>query len=97
MFSFGARQPRKFRRVSIYTDESRDKLQKLVDDTLREQGQKPVEEKPYDPTKFNGTFSNYTPHAQRHHEKGSIFGWPFLVVIIFVLFVVWRFLMSGIR
>ena len=53
---FSTRQPRKFRRVSIYTDETRDKLQKLVDDVKREQGMLPQEEKPYDPTKFKGTF-----------------------------------------
>ena len=97
MGMFSTRSPRKFRRVSIYTDESRDKLQKLVDDTLREQAKVPMEEKPYDPTKFNGTFSNFTPKAQKYHEEGSRFGWPVALVIIFALLTVWRFLMTGIR
>lgn len=97
MFSFGARKPRKFRRVSIYTDESRDNLQKLVDDTLREEGKTPTQEKPYDPTKFNGTFSQYTPRAQRHSESESRFGWPMALVIIFALLIIWRFLMTGTR
>lgn len=97
MFSFSTRQPRKFRRVSIYTDDSRDKLQKLVDNTLREQGKAPTEEKPYDPTKFNGTFSNYTPRAKKHREGESRFGWPLAILIIFALLAVWRFLMTGLR
>ena len=50
MGMFTTRQPRKFRRVSIYTDERRDKLEKLVNDVKREKGELPPE--PYDPTKF---------------------------------------------
>ena len=33
---FSARQPRKFRPVSIYTDERKEKLQKLVEQVERE-------------------------------------------------------------
>lgn len=97
MFGFSARKPRKFRRISIYTDEGRDNLQKLVQDTLREEGKLPQEEKTYDPTKFNGTFSNYTPRAQRYSEKERRLTWPIAIVIIFGLIVVWRFIMTGMR
>ena len=38
MGMFNTRKPRKFRSVHIYTDESREKLEKLVRDVKREQG-----------------------------------------------------------
>lgn len=94
---FSPRKPRSFRRVSIYTDESRDRLQKLVDDVKREQGETPASEAPYDPDKFRGTFSNYTPRAQRHKESGSKLGWPLILILIFALIVIWRFLLTGVR
>ena len=94
---FGTREPRKFRRVSIYTDESRDRLQKLVDEVKREQGEVPANEETYDPDKFRGTFINYTPRAQKHKENGSKLGWPIILVILFGLLILWRFLLTGIR
>lgn len=94
---FSTREPRKFRRVSIYTDESRDRLQKLVDEVKREQGKVPANEETYDPDKFRGTFINYTPRAQKHKENGSKLGWPIILVILFGLLILWRFLLTGIR
>lgn len=94
MGMFTTREPRKFRRVSIYTDESRDKLDKLVRDVKREQGLLPPEEDKYDPTKFNGTFINYTPHAQRYRE-GRKLVWPVALMIILVLLIVWHWLLTG--
>ena len=94
---FSTRKPRRFRPVSIYNDESRDRLQKLVDEVKREQGELPATDEPYNPDKFRGTFINYTPRAQRHKESGSKFGWPIAIVIIFGLLILWRFLLTGIR
>ena len=94
---FSTREPRKFRRVSIYTDESRDRLQKLVDEVKREQGEVPANEETYDPDKFRGTFINYTPRAQKHKENGLKLGWPIILVILFGLLILWRFLLTGIR
>ena len=94
---FSTREPRKFRRVSIYTDESRDRLQKLVDEVKREQGEVPANEETYDPDKFRGTFINYTPRAQKHKENGSKFAWPISLVILCGLLILWRFLLTGIR
>lgn len=94
---FSTRKPRHFRRVSIYTDESRDRLQKLVDEVKREQGEAPAQEEHYDPDKFRGTFINYTPRAQKHKEGGSKLGWPIIIVIIFALIVLWHFLLTGVR
>lgn len=92
---FATRQPRKFRRVSIYTDDSRDKLQRLVDDVKREQGLLSEEERPYDPTKFKGTFSEYTPRAKQHKENGSRIGWPMALLLIAALLIIWRYLLTG--
>ena len=97
MGMFNTRKPRRFRRVSIYTDESRDRLQKLVDEVKREQGEAPATEERYDPDKFRGTFINYTPRAQRHKESGSKFGWPLVIVLVFGLIILWRFLLTGVR
>lgn len=96
MGMFSTREPRRFRRVSIYTDESQDRLRKLIEDVKRESGEVVEEaDKPYDPAKFKGTFINYTPRAQKHKESGSRFGWPIALVLIMALFMVWRFLMTG--
>ena len=97
MSMFNTRKPRSFRRVSIYTDESRDRLQKLVDDVKREQGEAPATEESFDPDKFRGTFINYTPRAQKHKESGSKLGWPLIILLIFALIIVWRFLLTGVR
>lgn len=94
---FTTRKPRGFRRVSIYTDESHDRLQMLVDEVKREQGEMPASEKPYDTDKFRGTFINYTPRAQKHKENGSKFGWPIIIALIFALIIIWRFLLTGVR
>lgn len=94
---FSTREPRKFRRVSIYTDESRDRLQKLVDEVKREQGEATSSEENYDPDKFRGTFINYTPRAQKHKEEGSKLGWPIIIALIFALIILWRFLLTGVR
>ncbi len=93
---FNSRQPRKFSRVNIFTDEKKEKLQRLVDQVKQEQGlAEPEPPKPYDPTKFKGKFSEYTPRAKRHHERNSSFGWPAILLIIVVLLVLWHFLLQG--
>ena len=97
MGMFNTRKPRRFRRVSIYTDESHDRLQKLINDVKREQGEVSEQEERYDPDKFRGTFINYTPRAQRHKENGTKLGWPIIIALIFALIVLWRFLLTGIR
>jgi len=94
---FSTRKPRSYRRVSIYTDESHDRLQKLVEEVKREQGEQPANEAPYDPDKFRGTFINYTPRAQKHKESGTKLGWPVAIALIFALLILWRFLLTGMR
>lgn len=90
---FSTRQPRQFRRVSIYTNESRDRLQKIINDVKREQGE--LVDEPYNPDKFRGTFSNYTPRAQRFREGGGAkLGWPVALLVIIALAVVWHYLLG---
>ena len=57
MGMFQTRQPRKFRRVSIYTDERRDKLDRLVRDVRREMGELPSDERSIEPDHFKGKLS----------------------------------------
>ena len=97
MGMFNTRKPRGFRRVSIYTDESRDRLQKVVEEVKREQSEAPATAESYDSDKFRGTFINYTPRAQKHKEGGSKLGWPIVIALIFALIIFWRFLLTGIR
>ncbi|MBR3433217.1 MAG: hypothetical protein IKH05_06690 [Bacteroidaceae bacterium] len=92
---FSARQPRKFRRVSIYTDERKEKLQKLVEQAERGKGDTQPAGEAYDTAKFKGTFINYTPRAQRYKEHGPRIGWPLAVILIFALYIIWRFIMTG--
>ena len=92
---FSARQPRKFRRVSIYTDERKEKLQKLVEQAERGKGDTQPAGEAYDTAKFKGTFINYTPRAQRYKEHGARIGWPLAILLIFVLYIIWRFIMTG--
>ena len=94
---FSTRQPRKFRRVSIYTDERKEKLQKLVEQTMREKGEAASEDQTYQADKFTGTCINYTPRAQRYKENGARIGWPLAVILIIVLLIIWKFIMTGTR
>ena len=97
MGMFQTREPRRFRRVSIYTDENKERLQRLVNEVRREQGGLPEEEEKFDPERLKGIFINYTPRAQKHKEEGSRLGWPLIIVLIMALLVLWRFLMTGVR
>lgn len=95
MGMFSARKPRRFHPVHIYTDERREKLDRLVSEVKREQGQSTEDAKYYDTGKFRGKFSQYTPRAQRYKESQHRLGWPLAVVVIMALMLVWRFLLTG--
>ena len=94
MGMFNTRQPRGFRRVSIYTVDRKEKLQKLVDEVKRQEGES-VEDKPYDIHKFRGTFINYTPNARRYRENGSFVKWPVALAVVLVLLLIWHYLLTG--
>lgn len=94
---FSTRQPRKFRRVSIYTDERKEKLQKLVEQTMREKVGGTADTDKYNAEKFKGTFINFTPRAQHYKENGARIGWPLAALLIVVLLIIWRFIMTGTR
>lgn len=93
MALFPTREPRRFRKISIYTSERDDKLQKLVDDEKRRTGELPPEE--YDPKKFQGKFADYTPRAKKHKEDPRRLSWPIALFIILILLFVWHYLMTG--
>ena len=93
MSLFKAREPRKYRPRRIYTSEREEKLKKLVNEVRREQGEKV--DVPYDPTKFRGTFSKYTPHAQRYSEGGRRLAWPIALFLVIILILLWHWLLTG--
>lgn len=97
MGMFKAREPRKFRRISIYTDERKEKLDKLVNEVKREQGELPPVPEDYTQDRFRGKFSQFTPRTQNYAEGGwgSNFKWPVVLVVIILLLMLWKFLLTG--
>lgn len=93
MGMFSTRKPRRYRPVSIYTDERKERLDKLVNDAKREMGEVP----PADPTKipsYKGRFSEFTPRASADGVRRRV-KWPVLVIIIVLLILAWRFIAVG--
>lgn len=96
MGMFSVREPRKFRRVSIYTDERRDKIDKLVSDYKKETGQIPVSQEDYTEDRFKGKFSQFTPRAQRFAQGGrGLIKWPVALVLILLLYLLIRWILTG--
>ena len=91
---FQTRQPRRFRRVSIYTNERKDKLDKLVNEVKREMGELPPTTD-IESDHFKGKFSQFTPRARRASESEHRLTWPLALVIIFVLLLIWYYIISG--
>ena len=93
---FKTREPRKFRRVSIYTDERKEKLEKLVNDYKREVGELPPAQEDYTQNRFKGKFSEYTPRAKRYADGGrGLIKWPVALIAIILLFMFLRWIMTG--
>ena len=93
MGMFSTRKPRRYRPVSIYTDERKERLDKLVNDAKREMGEVP----PADPTKipsYKGRFCEFTPRASADGVRRRV-KWPVLVIIIVLLILAWRFIAVG--
>lgn len=89
---FQTRKPRKFRRVSIYTDEQKDRLDQLVRETRQEMGEIPVEEQDFTNNRFKGKFGQYTPRTQNRNSRSRRLSWPIAIVILAALMMLWRFL-----
>ncbi len=94
---FKTRDPRRYRPVNIYTDERKDKLEKLINDVKREKGELPPVAEDYTRDRFKGKFSQYTPRTQSFSEGGwgRNFKWPIVLVAIIMLLMLWRFLLTG--
>ncbi len=93
MGMFKTRQPRRFNRVSIYTSERQDKLDKIIRDVKRENGELPKDE--IDPEAFKGKFSQFTPHAQRASQSRYRLTLPVVLVVLVLLLFAWRYIMTG--
>ena len=92
MGMFQTREPRKYRRSHMYTDERKEKLEKLVRDVKREMGELPPDD--IEPDHFKGKFSQF-PRAQRASEREHKLTWPLALIIIMVLLLVWRYILMG--
>ena len=90
---FNTRKPRGYRRVRIHTDDRKEKLEKPVNQVKREQGEQTDEK--YDPTKFKGTFINYTPNAKKYKEKSNKLTWPVALILIIISIFIWHYLLTG--
>ena len=96
MGMFKSREPRRYRRVSIYTDERKEKLDKLINDYKREQGQLPPAPEDYTQNRFKGKFSQFTPRAQRYTDGGrGMIKWPIALVLVILLIWFMRWLLVG--
>jgi len=93
MALFQTREPRKYRRISMYTSERKDRLDRLVRDVKREMGEIPPTE--IEPDHFKGKFSQFTPRAQRASEREHRLTWPLALIIIMVLIIIWRYILMG--
>ena len=93
MGMFQTREPRRYRRVSIYTSERKDKLDKLVKDVKREMGELPAGD--IEPDHFKGKFSQFTPHARRASEREHRLTWPLVLIIVLVLLLIWHYIVAG--
>ncbi len=90
MGMFKTREPRKFRRVNIYTSERKDKLDQLVKEELRREGKLP-QIQPGEES-YKGRFAKFTPRAS---NKRSRLVAPLAILIIVALIFLWRYLLSG--
>lgn len=93
MGMFQTREPRRYKRVSIYTSERKDKLDKLVKDVKREMGELPPDD--IDPDHFKGKFSKFTPRAKRASEREHRLTWPLVLILVMVLILIWRYIALG--
>lgn len=93
MGMFSTRQPRKYRPTSIYTDERKERLDKLVSEVKREAGELPPKASTEIPS-YKGRFSEFTPRASAGGMRRKV-KWPVLVIIIVLLILAWHFLLTG--
>ncbi len=94
---FKTREPRKYHRSSIYTDERKEKLEKLVNEVKREKGELPPSPEDYTKDRFKGKFSQFTPRTQSFSEGGwgRNFKWPVVLIVIILLLMLWKYLLTG--
>ncbi len=90
MGMFKTREPRKFRRVNIYTSERKDKLEQWVKDELRREGKLP-QVQPGEES-YKGRFAKFTPRAT---SKRSRLMAPIAIVVVVALVLLWRYLLMG--
>ncbi len=87
---FKTREPRKFRRVNIYTSERKDKLDQLVKDEMRREGKLP-QLQPGEES-YKGRFAQFTPRASKQRNRLMA---PIAILVVVALMFLWSFLLTG--
>lgn len=93
MGMFQTREPRKYRPVSMYTSERKDKLDKLVKDVKREMGELSAGD--IAPDHFKGKFAQFTPRASRSAGRRHRLTWPLVLFVVLVLLLLWYYILIG--
>ena len=94
MSLFKTREPRRFRGVHIYTNERKDKLDRLVAEAKREEQLERGEAVEYKPDieSYRGKFAQNLKHADPERRRIH----PGLAIaIIVVLLILWHYLLTG--
>ncbi len=86
---FKTREPRRFRRVNIYTSERKDKLDQLVKDELRREGKLP-QLQPGEES-YKGRFAKFTPRAADRRTHSVLLA----ILVVVALILLWRYLLLG--
>ena len=90
MGMFQTREPRKYRPVSMYTSERKDKL---VKDVKREMGELSADD--IAPDHFKGKFAQFTPRASRSAGRRHRLTWPLVLFVVLVLLLLWYYILIG--
>lgn len=86
---FKTREPRKFRKVNIYTSERKDKLEQLVKEELRREGILP-QAQPGEES-YKGRFAKFTPRAAGRKTHSVLLA----ILVVVALILLWRYLLLG--
>lgn len=91
---FSQPKPRRFRHEYIFVDERKERLKAIESRARNTLGK--AEDAPRHDDRIRSTFLNATRHVRRRHERlaagGFVPGFGLLVVLLLVLFAVWRIL-----
>ena len=87
-------EPRRFNHNYIYVDERKEKLRKIEENTKRDLGLLPPEERSYE-EKLRGAFAKETTHLKRRKEQGQRLSTRAIVVALIASLFLLHYLLTG--